>query len=161
LKVITRARLGAGLLAGVLGVALVSSGCAEDDNAAAAKTPTTKNCSQATIRGTYAFGIQGNVKGVGPIAASGTTTFDGSGKTLIRGLMNTTTDAPAVVAELVGTYTVNPDKCTGTATYNIPPPGFFGFTQLRFEAVIVGRGKELRYLISTPGVVFAGNSVRQ
>jgi hypothetical protein len=61
-----------------------------------------------------------------------------------------------------GTYTVNPEDCTGSATFKIPPPGLFDrFTELQFEGVIVGQGEEIRYLITTPGVVFAGSSVRQ
>ena len=61
-----------------------------------------------------------------------------------------------------GTYTVDPEDCTGSATFQIPAPGLFDrFTELTFEGVIVGEGKEIRYLITTPGVVFAGASVRQ
>ena len=61
-----------------------------------------------------------------------------------------------------GTYTVNANTCRGTGIYTVPPPGLFNrFTEIRIEAVIVGKGRELRYLITTPGIVFAGASVRR
>jgi hypothetical protein len=57
---------------------------------------------------------------------------------------------------------VHPQDCTGSATFDLPAPGLFGrFTELRFEAVIVNRGEEIRYLITTPEIVFAGSSTRQ
>lgn len=118
-------------------------------------------CSERTVKGSYAFALQGNVQGVGPIAASGTTTFDGQEQVIITGFINTTSEAPAIEATLFGTYTVHED-CTGSATFAIPAPGLFDkFTELRFEAVIVNRGEEIRYLITTPEIVFAGSSVRQ
>lgn len=119
-------------------------------------------CTAATVKGPYAFGIVGNVQGVGPIAASGTTTFDGINQVSFKTFINTSTAAPAIQIEVFGSYTVNPADCTGSATLNIPPPGLFNrFTELRFEGVIVNRGAEIRYLITTPGIVFAGTSVRQ
>jgi len=119
-------------------------------------------CSKRTVKGRYAFALQGNVASIGPIAASGTTSFDGNGLANITGFINTTSGAPAIEASIPGTYTVNPADCTGSATFNIPAPGLFSLlTELRFEAVIVNRGEEIRYLITTPGVVFAGSSVRR
>jgi len=125
------------------------------------KGPSTK-CSERTVKGRYAFALQGTVAIIGPLAASGTTTFDGNGFANITGFINTTSGAPAIEASIDGTYTVNAHDCTGSAVFKIPAPGLFDqFTELRFEAVIVNRGEEIRYLITTPGVVFAGNSVRQ
>lgn len=148
------------ILAGLLVTLLVVATHSEDliPAAQAQGTP----CSVSTLKGPYAFAIPGHVQGVGPIAAAGTTSFDGLGRTTIKGFINTTTSAPPTQATLTGTYTVDPQTCTGSATYTAPPPGLFGrFTQLRFEAVIVRNGEEVRYLITTPGVVFAGASVRQ
>ena len=121
-----------------------------------------EECSESTIEGTYAFALQGTVIGVGPIAASGTTTFDGEGSANITGIINTRRRTPAIRANIDGTYTVDSDECTGSATFDIPAPGLFRrFTRLRFEGVIVNQGVEIRYLITTPGIVFAGSSVRQ
>jgi hypothetical protein len=119
-------------------------------------------CTAALLKGPYAFGIVGNVQGVGPIAASGTTTFDGINRVSFKAFINTTSGAPAIQTEVFGSYTVNPANCTGSATLNVPPPGLFNrFTQVHFEGVIVNGGAEIRYLITTPGIVFAGASVRQ
>jgi hypothetical protein len=146
-------------------VALIDGGCgAGADAEAAAATAaqaraSAKKCSLATVRGNYAFGFTGQVEGVGPISASGIPRSTGpAGRR--SGASSTPPRAPP--ATLTGAYTVDADRCTGSATYTAPPPGLFNrFTQLTFEAVIVGKGKELRYLITTPGVVFAGSSVRQ
>lgn len=165
MRAVTRTGRRACLLAGLIAASLVAGACGGDDAEDLVPTgqaQSEETCSEATVQGSYAFGFQGNVQGVGPIGASGTTTFDGSGQTTITGFINTTTDAPAIAADISGTYAVNPEDCTGSATYDIPPPGLFGrVTELRFEAVIVDEGRELRYLITTPGVVIAGNSVRQ
>lgn len=121
--------------------------------------PNEEKCSERTVRGTYAFALTGSVIGVGPIAASGTTTFDGKGKFSITGAINTTTLNQLIEGTFHGTYTVNRDDCTATAT--VTTPGVFGFTDLNFRAVIVDEGHEIRYLITNPGIVFAGATVRQ
>jgi hypothetical protein len=169
MKPIVSSIIPAGCLAGALLVGITVSGSAGGEGLEApapiaraqGKGPGAK-CSERTVKGRYAFALQGTVAVVGPLAASGTTTFDGNGFANITGFINTTTGAPAIEASIDGTYTVDPHDCTGSATFSIPAPGFFDrFTELRFEGVIVDRGEEIRYLITTPGVVFAGNSVRQ
>jgi hypothetical protein len=121
-----------------------------------------QECSERTIRGSYAFALQGSVAGIGPIAASGTTSFDGTGLANITGFINTRRGAPAIEVSIDGTYTVDPEECTGSATFQVPGPALFDqFQELEFEGVIVNRGEEIRYLITTPGIVFAGSSVRQ
>jgi hypothetical protein len=96
---------------------------------------------------------------VGPIAASGTTTFDGEGNVSLTGAINTTTLNPILEGTFTGTYTVNPDDCTGLVVVNTP--GVFGYTDLHFKGVIINQGQEVRYLITDPGIVFAGATVRQ
>lgn len=145
-----RAALSASVVAG----ALISGTLATDALA--------RECSERTIRGTYAFALQGTVGGVGPIAASGTTTFDGRGSCNITAFINTSSGLPLIETSLDGTYTVDPEECTGSATFRVPGPALFDqFQELEFEGVIVNRGEEIRYLITTPGIVFAGSSVRQ
>ena len=50
---------------------------------------------------------EGTVAMIGPLAASGTTTFDGKGHVNITGFVNTTSGEPAFKANIDGTYTVN------------------------------------------------------
>ena len=118
-----------------------------------------KKCSERTVRGTYGFALTGHVQGVGPIAASGTTTFDGEGYFSITGRINTATGDPVLEGTFPGTYTVSPDGCTASAT--VTTPGVFSYTELHFEAVILENGREIRYLITNPGIVFAGATVKQ
>ena len=159
-KALIRAVIPASCLAGVVFVGLASVSGAKGDSAVPADTTT---CSEETVAGTYAFAIEGNVAGLGPIAASGTTTFDGKGEATITGFIaRTKGSSPAFETSADGTYTVDADSCTGSGTFTIPAPGLFNrFTSLQFEGVIVNQGEEIRYLITNPGVAFAGTSVRQ
>ena len=76
-----------------------------------------QECSERTIEGSYAFALQGTVAEIGPLAASGTTTFDGEGGANITGFINTTSGTPVLEASADGTYTVDPEDCTGSATF--------------------------------------------
>ena len=124
-----------------------------------AQAKTAGRCSERTVKGTYAFALTGSVINVGPIAASGTTTFDGEGNVSLTGAINTTTLNPILEGTFTGTYTVNPDDCTGNVV--VTTPGVFGYTDLHFKGVIINQGQEVRYLITDPGIVFAGATVRQ
>ena len=145
-------------------IALVVISPVGDQRRSASIIPTAQaknlgRCSERTVRGTYAFALTGNVINVGPIAASGTTTFDGEGNVSITGAINTTTLNPVLEGTFTGTYTVNPDDCTALAV--VTTPGVFGYTDLHFRGVIINNGDEIRYLITDPGIVFAGATVRQ
>ena len=130
---------------------------AKDENKGKCKAK--GGCSERTVCGTYAFALTGNVQGT-PIAAAGTTTFDGEGNVSITGTINTTTLAPVVEGTFAGTYTVNREDCTATATVTVPG-GLFGYPTLHFKGVIINNGEEVRYLITDPGIVFAGATVKQ
>src|SRR5262245_55097870 len=115
-----------------------------------ARTAQALECSERTIKGSYAFALEGTVVDIWPLAASGTTSFDGEGAANITGFVNTTSGTPVLEASANGTYTVDPEDCTGSAIFQIPAPGLFDrFTELTFEGVIVGKGQEIRYLITT------------
>lgn len=148
--------------AAVIALGVVSPFGDEGRSAGLVPTAHAKNlgrCSEHTVRGTYAFALTGSVINVGPIAASGTTTFDGKGNVSITGAINTTTLNPVLEGTFTGTYTVNSDDCTAFAV--VTTPGVFGYTDLHFRAVIINNGEEVRYLITDPGIVFAGATVRQ
>lgn len=58
-----------------------------------------------------------------------------------------------------GAYTVNPD-CTGKATLNINP-AVAGFGVLHFEAVGADEDREIKWLITDPGVILTGTLTKQ
>jgi hypothetical protein len=119
-------------------------------------------CSEATIQGTYVFALNGSLKDIGPVALSGTATYDGFGQASLKGFINSTTGDPAIEAEILGIYTVDPATCTASATFDVPFPGVYGISgELQFEAVIVNGGAETRYVVTTPGIAVAGVSIRQ
>jgi hypothetical protein len=110
-------------------------------------------CSTQTIKGSYGAQVSGWF-GSGPtrlpIAQTGVVVLDGKGA--ISGSAETVIDGvlqpPAVIA---GTYTVDPETCTGTATTTI---GTFFFA-------IVDNGKQTRILATSPGFTVHGEAVRQ
>jgi hypothetical protein len=81
-----------------------------------------KGCSNAMVRGTFAYTSTGSLVAapapLGPYAETGTQTFDGSGGTSTQGMASANGDI--MPANTTGTYTVNPD-CTGTFTLEIAP----------------------------------------
>ena len=68
-----------------------------------------KQCDERSAKGTYGFALIGSIVGVGPIATSGTTNFDGEGSD--SGEFTVTTSTTVQHFTFTGTYTVNPD-CT-------------------------------------------------
>jgi hypothetical protein len=119
-------------------------------------------CSEETIQGTYVFALNGSVQDIGPVALSGTATYDGFGQASLKGFINSTTGDPAIEVEILGIYAVDPETCTASATFDVPFPGVYGISgELRFEAIIVDGGAETRYVVTTPGIAVAGASVRQ
>ncbi len=85
-----------------------------------------KGCSNATLRGTYAYTSTGSIAAppeiAGPIAEVGTQVFDGQGGTTATATISANGNMQPLT--IVGTYTVNPD-CTGTAALQVSP---FGIT---------------------------------
>lgn len=112
-----------------------------------------KECTLATRQGDFGFSANGNLGGVGPSAAVGRYTADGSGN--FAGSF--TESANGVIARLTftGTYTVNPD-CTGTETINVES----GLT-LHNDAAIVEGGREIQAINTDPGNVLLFHSQRQ
>ena len=117
-----------------------------------------KGCSNATLKGTFAYiGTGFNVtpaSAAGPFAEVGTQTFDGKGAT------STTFTASAngniFQVTLAGTYSVNPD-CTGT--FNLAAPAI-GIT-IPIFFVIGDGGNEFKALETLPGVVVTRLGRRQ
>jgi hypothetical protein len=81
-----------------------------------------KGCSNATLRGTFAYTSTGFITAppafAGPFAETGTQTFDGNGGTTAAVTLSQNGNILAVT--VTGAYKVNPD-CTGTMTLQVSP----------------------------------------
>ena len=80
-----------------------------------------KGCSNATLKGTFAYKATGFITAppalAGPFAGVGTQTFDGNGATTATA--TSSQNGNILPVTVTGTYTVNPD-CTGTYTLQFP-----------------------------------------
>ena len=91
-----------------------------------------KGCSNATLKGTFAYTMTGFVlipALAGPFAEVGTQTFDGKGATTAAATLSQNGNIDQVT--ITGKYTVNPD-CTGTFTLQVSP---FGITNRVFFVI--------------------------
>jgi hypothetical protein len=105
-----------------------------------------KECSNASIKGTYGLSCEGSVVGVGPIAVIGVFTADGNG----NGSEVETISFNGVISQGVRftvTYTVNAD-CTGSFV-STGPDG----TPFHNDFVIDDNKKEFRLMPTEPGFV--------
>jgi len=116
-----------------------------------------RRCTEHSAKGTYGFALVGSFSAIGPVATSGTTTFDGEGHD--TGKFSVTTFGATQQFSFSGIYTVNSD-CTGTATLNISP-SIFGYSVIHFDAVGANEEKEIKWLITDPGIVIAGTLTKQ
>jgi len=82
-----------------------------------------KGCSNASLRGTYAYTSTGSIvrppELAGLIAEVGTQTFDGNGSTSATATLSSA--GTVLQLTISGKYTVNSD-CTGTATLQVLTP---------------------------------------
>jgi hypothetical protein len=117
-----------------------------------------KECSNATLKGTFAFTSTGFITAppalAGPFAIVGAQAFDGNGA--FTATATVSQNGNIVPVSIAGTYTVNPD-CTGTLTAQISPVDIK--THLFF--VIDDNRKEFQAIQTDPGVVVTGIARRQ
>ena len=136
----------------IAAVALLAAGIAPKAQA------NDKECSNATLKGTFAFTSTGFITAppplAGPFAIVGTQTFDGNGA--FTAAATVSQDGNIVPVSITGAYAVSPD-CTGTLTAQISPVGIT--THLFF--VIDDKGTEFQAIQTDPGVVVTGNGRRQ
>lgn len=108
-----------------------------------------RECSNETIRGTYAFTIHGTLLPRGGPSLL----VDGIDKVRYDGLGNfTQVDAVAIGGNLppgwrpgAGKYSVNPD-CTGTQTITIP-----GMPDLHLQFIVAQSGNTIHQVVIDPG----------
>ena len=117
-----------------------------------------KECSNATLRGPFAFTSTGFITAppglAGPFGIVGRQTFDGDGA--FTAAANVSRNGNIIPVTLEGTYTVSPN-CTGTFTAHISPVNIT--THLFF--VLDDNGKEFQVIQTDPGVVVTGIARRQ
>ena len=109
--------------------------------------PDNKGCSNASLKGTFAFTRTGFFVSppafAGPLAEVGTQNFDGRGATTYTATLSQNSNIVPVTA--TGSYTVNPD-CTGTMTMQVSP---FGIT-LRISFALANSGNEFHAIETKP-----------
>ena len=117
-----------------------------------------KGCSEATLKGTFAYTSTGFIVAdapppiVGPSAEVGTQTFDGEGG--VKFTFNSSQNGNTGPGTATGTYTVN-DDCTGTFTWVTPV-----FTA-HYSFVIDKNGDEFQAICQDTGVVVTRFGRRQ
>jgi hypothetical protein len=90
--------------AALVGLSLISISALADDS---------EPCSNATLRGSYAFTESGSIVGIGPVALAGVFKADGQGN--ITATATVSLNGEIISENLNFTYQVNPD-CTGSAS---------------------------------------------
>ena len=117
-----------------------------------------KECSNATLKGTFAFTSTGFITAppaqAGPFAIVGTQTFDGNGSASVAATVSQ--NGNIIPVTMAVAYAVNAD-CTGTFTAQISPVRIT--THVSF--VIDDNGKEFQAIQTDPGVVVTGIGRRQ
>ena len=119
-----------------------------------------RQCSNRTLKGTYANSLHGLVfiPGVpAPLVLAGVvkTTYDGNGTfTQVDAVGDNGSGVTPGWRPGTGTYSVNPD-CTGTATIVIP-----GMADLHLQFVVSPSGNTTHFVVIDPGLATAGDSER-
>ncbi len=117
-----------------------------------------KGCSDATLKGTFAYTNTGFITAppdlAGPFAGVGTQTFDGEGGTTATATVSQNGNILPVT--ITGSYTVNAD-CTGTFTLQVSPVGVTSHVFF----VISNNGAEFRAINTDPGTVITTVGRRQ
>jgi hypothetical protein len=117
------------------------------------------NCSNFTIKGTYAFTIHGQIfldNGAPPLVIDGIaqTTFDGHGNLAQVDAAATNGGMAPGWRPGTGTYAVNSD-CTGTMTLNVE-----GMAPLHLQIVVAQSGNTLHAVVIDPGFAVTSDAER-
>jgi len=105
-----------------------------------------RDCSNASINGTYGFSCEGTIVGVGPLAAIGVFTADGQGHGSEVETLSVNGEISRGVVR-TDTYTVHAD-CTGSFV-STGPDG----SVIHNEFVIDDHEREMRLIATEPGWV--------
>lgn len=107
-----------------------------------------RTCNNGLAAGRYAYTFNGSILGVGNTTAVGVLTVNQDGTLLFA-------DTQSLAGQITrrnftGTYTLNPD-CTGAAIFS---------TGLTGDFILSDEGREVRVIITTPGVIVSGQAKR-
>ena len=105
-----------------------------------------RECSNASIKGTYGFSCEGTIVGVGPLAAIGVFTADGKGNGSEVETLSVNGEISRGVVR-TDTYTVEAD-CTGSFV-STGPDG----SVIHNDFVVADNEKEIRLIATEPGWV--------
>jgi hypothetical protein len=136
----------------LLPLALTGTGGALAAETGAAPDAAAATCSEATLRGTYLFSLEGTKvggKGRGPFAVAGQNVFDGHGNSRVV-VTSSSNGKISRFVRVTGKITINAD-CTGTGTNSD------GTT---FDVFLAPDGSEFVFVQTNPGFVFAGSEHR-
>lgn len=117
-----------------------------------------QGCTNRSLRGVYGFAESGslyapNGSEIGDLAALARINFDGQGHA--SGSETTSFNGAPGSDTFVGTYSVKPD-CTGSAT-SVHSNGLTDHVNF----VLVKKGSAIKFIVTDPGVVFAGTVDQQ
>jgi hypothetical protein len=105
---------------------------------------TDHGCSNATVAGKWAFTSTGFLIGIGPVAATAISTFDGKGN--ISGSQTRSVNGDVADETFTGTYTLNSD-CTGTDIVQVYQSGQLVRTTT-LQVVVDENGQHARAIFS-------------
>jgi hypothetical protein len=121
----------------------------------ASEASAAKSFSLKDIRGAYSFSFQGEIVGVGPVAAIGRLEADGKGN-ITRASRTISINGASLFQTFTCTLFVDPDG-TGSATCPLDDPPIVE----TFDFVLEDKGRTFRFVGTTPGIVVLGSGERQ
>ena len=118
-----------------------------------------KGFSEKDVRGSYAFSFEGEIVGVGPVAATGMMRSDGQGN-IPEAVRTISVNGVPQTETFTCTLEVNPNG-TGSAVcpLDAPAPGFPAIET--FDFVLEDKGRSFRFVGTTPGIVILGSGLQQ
>lgn len=136
-----------------LAMAMLSGGVAQEALA-------DRSFSERDVRGPYSFSFDGEIVGVGPVAAIGQLDADGQGN-ITDAVRTLVVNGRTVMQTFHCTISVNPDG-TGSAECPLDDDPLSGFPAIEtFDFVLEQRARAFRLVGTTPGVTVLGGGRRQ